>query len=272
MFTQAQTVVGEFKDRLAVGWVDAWDQEGFGDLLQAHAVALLALGLGGDAGDFPTRRFQHRENPGADLVVLGELDRLLGLDGVFGVPVFGYLVLDDGFVVLVHDSSSTVCDVISRNLHGGGYQKKRGCYGECQCDSYEVWSVVDAAYYHADPVLSVGEGALLCWFLTGPFAVLVGEFPAWRVECQYLAGKFLVLSCDLHYAAEDGVSVIGLGWLVFEVVEQMLTEIVYLARYNPDVYSVFVDRRVVCLFFERRVAIPVGRRHLQDERDDAGGR
>ena len=55
MFTQAQTVVGEFKDRLAVGWVDAWDQEGFGDLLQAHAVALLALGLGGDAGDFPTR-------------------------------------------------------------------------------------------------------------------------------------------------------------------------------------------------------------------------
>ena len=57
---------------------------------------------------FPARWFQHRDFPGADLVVLGELDRLLGLDGAFGAPVFGYLVFDDGFVVLVHDSSSTV--------------------------------------------------------------------------------------------------------------------------------------------------------------------
>ena len=156
---------------------------------------------------------------------------------MFGVLVFGHLVLDDRFVVLVHDWWSIVCCVISRNLHGGCYHKQRGCYGQCQCDSYEVRSVVYAAYHHADLVLPVGEGALLRWFLAGPVVVLVGEFPAWRVECQNLAGKFLVLSCDLHYVAEDGVSVIGLGWLVFEVVEQVLTEIVYLARYNPDAYS-----------------------------------
>ena len=55
---------------------------------------------------FPALCFQRRDLSGADLVALGELDRFLGRDGAFGVPVFGYLVLIDGFVVLVHDSSA----------------------------------------------------------------------------------------------------------------------------------------------------------------------
>ena len=58
VYAGADGVDGEFKDRLAVGWVDAWDQEGFGDLLQAHAAALLALWLGGDAEDFLCRCLQ----------------------------------------------------------------------------------------------------------------------------------------------------------------------------------------------------------------------
>ena len=73
VYAGADGVDGEFKALLTVGWVDAWDQEGFGDLLQAHTAALLALGLGGDAEDFPRRCLQPLDFFGADLVVLGEV-------------------------------------------------------------------------------------------------------------------------------------------------------------------------------------------------------
>ena len=74
MFTQAQTVLtANSKTLLTVGWVDAWDQEGFGDLLQAHAATLLALRLGGHAEDFPGSCLQLLADFLADFLVLGEV-------------------------------------------------------------------------------------------------------------------------------------------------------------------------------------------------------
>ena len=73
VYAGADGVDGEFKALLTVGWVDAWDQDGFGDLFQAHTAALLALGLGGDAEDFPGSCLQLLADFLADFLVLGEV-------------------------------------------------------------------------------------------------------------------------------------------------------------------------------------------------------